>query len=66
MDNIEWHRTYSLLKQMVGYKVIIDGTYNGVVSAILGGPIEIFFLVDVGDNVMFIDTSDTNRIDFLE
>ena len=66
MQNLDWFRTYTVLQQLKGYKVKVDGTYNGVITDILGGPLEIFFMVDIGSEILFINATDPNRIDLQE
>jgi hypothetical protein len=66
MQEIDWHRTYSVLQQIVGYKVKVDGEHDGIIRGIFGGPLELFFMIGVGDKVIYVDSTEPNRIDLLD
>lgn len=67
MQNLDWWAAYLGLQQLVGYKVKVDGEYAGTIRMALGGPVELFFMIEDDSKIIYIDAmKDPARIDIIE
>lgn len=58
----DWFKIHNAFLTLVGRRVRVDDQYNGTILGVYSGPLEIFFMVDIGDKMLFIDTSDPTRL----
>lgn len=66
MQNLDFWGMYTTLQGLVGKKARVDDTYEGIIHAIFGGPIELFFMIATPDGVKFEALDNPKRIDIIE